>query len=322
MRRLIASTLLLCTILACSKSPDNPTPDPDPTPEPVTQPKLLDIQSRTAVVDAYKAVMAQKVAVADMQWTGNYSNCQPGVPGEAFKKYQMARYQFIRDMIGLGSVSVSDSLSQMSQKVALAMASSNTTNGFKWDTLACGKNLVFPTNTTNVFCGYDPVYNKYTDPFGLWASGFDATVQSRRIIFNPKVTKIGFGEVPNEKIKTTFGVSAVTYGTKWNAGREFVAWPVAGWNIFAPSNWSFAVERADFKNATVSVTADGKPMDITVNYRSNATEDNTIVWKVGILDLNQDHEYEVTISKVLVNGTSKDFKYKVKTINYNEVAFL
>lgn len=104
----------------------------------------------------------------------------------------------------------------------------------------------------------------------------------------------------------------------------FVAWPPPGFIpyqlVFA--RWSFSLRGADFSDAQVVMTIDGKNQSIIVEDIRNGFGDNTFVWLPdGMSDSaawprpTNDSLILINLSNVKVGNETKSFTYQVTVID-------
>ncbi len=159
----------------------------------------------------------------------------------------------------------------------------------------------------------------------------------RLSIINPFLTKLAFGRVdgkPKAGSMQSWDVTSMTmnYQTYVNGTTtvDYVACPQNNYpiNLFkkdwlmsfsaiADKNfWGGNFQSVNFSNATIKVSNGNTNLqisDVSFNNNGNGSMGNCLIWKAG--GLQDEVEYDVTISNVFVNGQSKNFTYKFKLTN-------
>jgi hypothetical protein len=153
-------------------------------------------------------------------------------------------------------------------------------------------------------------------------------VGHRRWILYPPQKVMGTGSVPATSVDGTDHSAANAlwviggFGTR-PASPEWVAWPPDGYVPYPVvyPRWSFSYPDADFSRATVAMFQSGSPVPLVtlaLDKNDQGCADNTIVWEpAGLLLQPQapDTTYSVTLTGVVVAGTTRTFNYEVTIID-------
>ena len=320
----VSLALLLAPLLAAGEEPSflgrAPWLDPSrtelwaasPQRKAVTTLAPIATSSKVAVRNAYTSYYAP--AMPAMGFTGSVAGCTPGTISLAFKEWSISRVNYFRAMAQLpGNVALdTDPTRELQQQSAAVLYSANqrlshdpaaeaanfpTCSSLIPNASAAGQNsniaLAFGSST------FDDVIPRYMDDSGAG----NELLGHRRWILYPPQASMTIGSTP-------------TTGGAWggNALRVFnafgsrpatpngVAWPNAGFVpmavLPASKRWSYSLNGASFTSATVSMTANGTPIGVTV-ISNNATGygDNTIAF-VPTPAIVKDTSYAVTVSGI------------------------
>jgi hypothetical protein len=284
-------------------------------------------QVKYAVRNAYNALYAP--AMPPMNFTGSVASCTPGTIGLAFKEATLSRVNYFRAMAGLpGNVTLdTDPTRENQQQAAAVIYSANTllTHDINSTTLASCSQLkpvgdpAGRSSNIAIACGSgaagDDVIPRYMDDGG---SGNEAAGHRRWILYPPQAA-MTVGSTPT--------TSCSPGGWGGNALRVFlpegarpatpngVAWPPAG---FVPTQvlpgsgrWSYSLPNAGFSAATVSLTANGAPVGVSIISNTANYGDPAIVF-VPATSIVAGTSYTVTINNILGGGAPSSVTYTVK----------
>lgn len=284
----------------------------------------IDTTDRSAVVAAYSAEFSGSDPSSG--WTGNRSSCTAGTTSQAYRNAIFDRVNFFRAMAGVpAGVTEDPNLSAQAQQAALMMSvsgrlSHNPDSSFgcytaAGDTAAGKSNLYLGRTGPAAITGYilDPGAN-------------NASVGHRNWILHPTTTTMGTGDIPSSggwAANTLWTIGDNWYGSQpaLRSSDGTVAWPPAGYvpgELVYP-RWSLSLRDADFRSASVSVSRNGTNVPVSIEHRSGGRIGPfpIIVWNAnGAIDTSPavDTTYDVTVSNVTVNGSSRSFSYSVTVI--------
>jgi len=266
---------------------------------------------------------------APLEWTGSYAGA--GAPGQTSAAWQEAvrlRINYFRAMAGVPAwVEFDDTYSAKAQAAALIMSGEGnvshappanwayfSADGFEG---AQNSNLALGSFGTGSVDGY----------MRDWGAN-NAAVGHRKWLLHPPHRVMGTGDVPGDSARGFLPANAIWVfdGNTFNAYPAlrdgFIAWPPPGhvpYDQVYP-RWSFGAENADLSTATVSMTRDGSPVDVLINYRSDNPRD-LLVWvpeglnpndlAAGWMREDADVLYTVRIDGARVSGVPTTFEYTV-----------
>ncbi len=288
----------------------------------------IDTSNREAVVIAYRTEFATDVP--DIEWTGNHDACQPGRSSERLAMATVRRVNFYRAMAGVpAGVTLSGEFTAKAQHAALAMSATGRLSHTPDDSFSClsdtGRQAAANSNLYLGRIGPSAIDGYIEDP-----GDRNRDVGHRNTILHPPTTEIGVGHV--DGTATTYPANALwVFDDRVFADnpalREpdgFVAWPPRGYvpaELVHP-RWSFGLAGADFDEASVTMTVDGRPVDLEVVARLSQpgyVPAPILVWEpVAILgsddtadDTANDITFDVVVDGVVVDGAEVAFSYSV-----------
>jgi len=287
---------------------------------------VVDTGSRESVRLFFNRIYQQ--ATPAMAWTGSHATGAPGDTGAAFKAATLQRANWYRAMAGVpAAVTLSLETSAKAQQAALMMSAAGTlshypTADWKFYTpigaeAAVNSNLALGSAGPSAIDGYmrDDGDN-------------NAAVGHRRWLLQPNTRSIGTGDVPDGQVDgkqlwraNALWVTDVDYASPRVQVRDgFVAWPTTGFVPYATvfARWSVSYPGADFTQARVSATRDGKPLTVRLETINNHYGENTLVWQMPDIDTASSHtrpaadlRYHISVSGVMVQGRERSFDYDV-----------
>ncbi len=295
-----------------------------------TAPALsVDTSSREAVRQFYLAV----ASIGDnepIDWTGNLDIGLAGETSDAFKAAVLLRINAVRALAGVpAGVTFNDTFNDKAQEAALMMSANNALShnppsDWKYYT-ADGAEAAGKSNLSLGDNGPTAIAEGYIGDSGA----NNAAVGHRRWLLFPPTQTMGTGDVPATgnlyAANATWVIDGHINDARPATRTNYVAWPAAGY-FPAPlifPRWSFSYPNADFTNATVTMTRDGAPVAVSIDFRSTLQTplvgENTLVWVYGGLDPNAlttlavttDSVFHVTVNNVVINGAPQNFQYDV-----------
>ncbi|MCC6817936.1 MAG: CAP domain-containing protein [Bacteroidia bacterium] len=252
-------------------------------------------------------------------------NCLSGTLTEKTQKVIINRINYFRRLAGVyDSCSLDPILNEKAQKAAFMMHVNSTLNHEPPSTWKCyTKDGAYAAGRSNLSLGYgflDALRGQMDDE----GKSNDACGH-RRWILNPNNKRFGHGST-NEAMCLYVVDTDVKglYRLNFNDD-QFVVWPSAyHFPIdLLPERWSFSLSNAEFKNAKVSVTLNGKKQTISKEKVYVGYAQNTLVWKMQSPIITEG-TYTVTVSdvsvydKVNMKTMSKSFTYKVIPIKISK----
>ena len=304
----------------------SPTATHAPTSVPTSIPgnMTVDLNDKQSVLAFYMAYH-EAAPHAEMGWTGNHENCDPGTTSSAYQQSLQNLVNYFRSMAGVpAEVTFNAEYIAKAQKAALMMSvnrqlSHNPPADWRCYTqegaeAAGSSNLSYWFGTGGSYHG---IKGQMRDNgAGNYAVGH------RRWILCPMTKEMGTGDVP--AVGNYYAANSLwvfdqnLWGPRPPVRDTFVAWPPAGY-VPAPvvyNRWSFMWEQADFSTANVVVRYNGAALDVQKEQIQNGYCENTFVWIPNIdwtgLDQTQDHVFQVEITGVKSGGETRTFAYEVK----------
>lgn len=284
---------------------------------PAPPPPWVDTQSREASRLFY--LNEYQVPSVDSEWTGNHAACGAGTTSEAFRASVLKRINYFRSMAGIPPLSgLNDTYNAKAQAAALMMSVNGKLSHFPDASWICyteeGREGAGSSNLALGTFGPTAISSYIRD-----AGASNYFVGHRRWILYPPTQMMGTGDIPSRDgyyAANALWVFDNLGGARPQTREEFVAWPPPGYVPYqiAMPRWSFAYPKADFSQATVTMTLAGEPLAVQVNTPVNGYGDNTLVWEPQtIFDAVPagDTLYSVTVSNVIISGQPRTFTYNV-----------
>lgn len=335
--RIVWGGLITCTLLlALSYSVSATTRAPGEPPKPVTHtPPIITAtahERRGLTVNPQNRAESRQffqtnyVAIdsAAHNWNGNQATCTAGETTPEFRAAIALRINYYRAMAGVpADISFQAEYTAKAQQAALMMsANGKLSHSPSADWQCYSTEGATAAGSSNLYLGvFGPAaIDGYIEDPG----DSNDVVGHRRWILYPQTQFMGIGDIP-----TTNGYRSANalwvfddnlWGPRPATREEFVAWPPPGYvpyQVVYP-RWSFAYPEADFSNATVTMTANGETIAVTLAPVENGYGENTFVWTpagVSAAQPTADTPYTVTISNVQVANDTRTFSYTVTLFN-------
>jgi len=269
----------------------------------------IDTSDRDAVTNAYRALFSRPVPEID--WTGGHDGCRPGDSSERLRSETLLRISFYRAMAGVPSEITEDAeMSRRAQAAALMMSAEGELTHNPDTDFACyspdGQRAAANSNLYLGRTGPSAIDGYVEDP-----GSANIDVGHRSTVLHPPTRFMGVGHVagvdgryPSNAL-WVFDDEVFSDEYRTREVDRFVAWPPRGY-VPAPivyPRWSFAIDEADFGEADVSMTVDGRPVAVHVIARISKDGEipsSVIVWEPDPVDHdgNGDVTYRVTVSDV------------------------
>lgn len=282
---------------------------------------VVNSSNRMDVLSFYHTVYSASEGYSqNIGWTGNMTTGVAGTTSTAFKEDVRRRVNFYRALAGLpADIIFDDTKNAKCQEAALMMAANNQLSHSppSWWTFysADGAEAASKSNLGLTSYGASAI-DGYMEEFGAGNS----SVRHRRWILYSRAKEMGTGDVPATSQKPSANALWILTDHKPTAVPQFVAWPNAGFipQNLVPARWSLSYPAANFGSATVSMTRNGLPVQVSIVSRSDANVgDNTIVWEPSNLPApsRADEVYSITVSNISGTGVPTSYSYTVTTFH-------
>lgn len=290
----------------------------------------IDSTQREAVQLFYRAVYAASSNVS-AQWTGSVDTCTAGDTSADYKAAVLRRVNWWRAMAGVpAAVQLDPVYNQGAQQAALMMAANSQlshTPPSSWRCWTAG-GAEAAANSNLVLGTAGDLIDWYVADQGA----NNAAVGHRRWLFYPQTKRMGTGDVQGwssapGSVANALWILDDASGQARPATRDgFVAWPAPGYvpHSLVYPRWSLSFPEADFANARVTVSENGRPVETVMEDRSTGIGENTLVWFVGATRDGMDWpapladtRYDVVVAGVRVGGQAREFRYTVSVFDAN-----
>jgi len=259
----------------------------------------VDPQDRESVARLERDVLKPALEVK-VGWTGSVDGCIAGAISDRAMQAQLDVVNAARALAELPPVAQDPSMSAAAQSAALIMEAAGALSHYPPQDWPCWSDLGRRgAETSNLALGYrgaNAVRGYLSDPgISNQAAGH------RRWLLNPRLTTVGIGATSRANAITVIGGPSAAAAPGW------VEWPTAGFfpvtlwpDVYSFTRWSVSYPRADFSQATVTMSQDGAPLEVTVFPVRNGYGDNTLVWDVATPDVDNglDVRFDVVVSNV------------------------
>ena len=284
----------------------------------------IDTSNRAAVAVAW--AVERDRSTPEMDWSGSYDRCEAGGASRDLALATVGRVNFYRAMAGVpASVRLNDDYSEKAQHAALTMSATGRLSHAPDETFVCldgtGREAAANSNLYLGRTGPSAIDGYIEDP-----GERNRDVGHRNTILHPPTTEMGVGHVAGREGSYPANALWVFDGNVFEANpslREpdgFVAWPPRG---YVPSDlvhprWSFGLAGANFDQAAVSMTVEGRAVELDVVTRHSLTgyvPSPILVWEPRLDDADplvggpwpagrgDDIEVEVVVDGVVVDGS-------------------
>ncbi len=281
----------------------------------------LNTWDRAAVKTAYdSAVVDGRRALPG--WTGSVDTCTVGAESPASHTAGLGAVNFARAMNGLPPVTLDAAASNRALSAALIMRANNSLSHNPPSTWKCwtedGKQAA---GTSNLGLGYRNATSAVIDGYIADPGDGNTAAGHRRWILLPTLGTVGIGTTTSSNALTVIGT-----GRQSRVDAETVSWPPSGhvpWPVvfgrFSMSSSRYPT--ADYRDAQVTVTVDGTPLNLTVHPVANGYGDNTIVADVvipsALRNAKADATFVMTVSNVSVSSSSPPVTLTSRTIAFD-----
>ena len=327
---------------------------------------FFDTYDRAKVANSYLNTWQAAEGVA-LNWTGDISTCNPGTISQAYRTGVLNTINWARAMAGTGPVQFTEEFNRKALAGALIMAANQQISHFPPQDWRCwNQDGSAAAHYSNIGLLVPPPSNAFDAAIMDVRDVGNRDVGHRRILFNKFATLMGTGHI-HAPYQWEMANYSLLYAqdddsyTNRPARDPIVAWPPPGfipyqttfsrWHISLPYflySYEQWLNGNPFADATVTMTADGVPIPLTVEpyvpgglgcyhiTRSFQFCDKALVWVPYGPDFNYggvewlppdnwkdywpkpDHDthYVVTIHNVKMNdGKMYDITYGVTVID-------
>ena len=270
----------------------------------------IDTSDRQEVASSYQSAV---LAGTTMQvgWTGSIATCTPGPAAAAYDNATLNAINWYRHMAGVDSVRRSANASAQAELTALMMHANNGLSHFPTPNWPCytsvGADVAALSNLTLGVIGSRGVSGQIEDP-----GASNAPLGHRRWLLFPRLAEVGIANTDRASVISVLnGIGTRDTSTNW------IAWPPAG---FVPNDvvfprWSLSFNSdtgADFSQARVSMTENGRAVAVDLLPIANGFGDNTLGWEPRNITptTGGDKTYRVTVSNIRLNGNFVSHTYE------------
>jgi hypothetical protein len=255
----------------------------------------------------------------DVVWSGEHATCAEGTTAPAFRDAVLQRVNYFRAMAGVpADIVFWDEFNQKAQKAALLLSANNRISHTPDPSWYCySAEGAEAAENSNLFLG---VFGwRAVDGYIEDGGSDNYWLPHRRLLLEPRAVSMGSGDIP--PASGFPGANALWVLGAWSAERPatretFVAWPPPGYvpyQVVFP-RWSFAYPKANFSEASVSMSYQGQDVALDVLPVVGHYVDNTLVWEPQMafaVAPAEDQWYTVQIRNVVINGQINHFSYVV-----------
>ena len=263
-----------------------------------------------------------------MGWTGAVPGCDAGTTADEYRDAVARRINWYRAMAGVPAVVTLDGgFNSQAQEAALMMSANDSLSHTPPDTWTCwtevGSTAAGSSNLSLVNAGPDAVRSQMRDNGGGNAAG-----GHRRWLLLPQTERMGSGDVD---ARDEFRAANAVWVFDGRSGaprpetREtWVAWPPPGYVPWQAvyARWSLSYADADLSAATVSMTRDGEPLEVSVEPYDDRFGEPTLLWYTELADPydrgawpatpdGRDEVYVVRVEGIAVGNDTIEVEYSV-----------
>lgn len=284
-------------------------------------PKPQDLTARTAAIEDYKKnYLGSGVTLAELNWTGDTTDCKAGTVSDLSHQRVTQRLNYFRRATGLSDNIITDlDLNRKCQEAALMCYANQDIDHYPPTTWKCY------TEDGAEACGKSNLsYGYYSPSDALTGTMVDRNTPSlghRRWLLYSELGNIGHGSAESATV-----IRVDTKSGKTSGFPEYTSWPPKGY-VMAPlvfNQWSFSVPgwEADFSKAKIEMfDSNGSAIQLdiiqeTLDTSNGYMGDNTIGWVPANINKSstQDVTYKVKVSNVITNGKTSSYEYNVTIV--------
>jgi len=276
----------------------------------------IDNNDRAEVARTYLAAVEAAKDITPA-WSGSVNGCVAGEVSPAFTSATLGSINWFRAMAGVAPIVESPAATNRAQQAALMMHAQNSLSHTPSPSWACfsaaGAESAGRANLTLGVTGALGVTGQMKDP-----GAANTALGHRRWLLFPALAEVGVGSTSSAGVVEVIG----DFGTARSA-LPWVAWPPEGYvpHDVVFERWSISRERADFSNASVSMTLNGRAIPVTLLPLANGFGQPTLGWEVNDLPTGSaDATYVVSVANVVVDGQTLTESYTVRSFDPTVVA--
>jgi hypothetical protein len=276
----------------------------------------IDTTSRQAVRDAYRRLWVRGDESRPRWIDGSVEDCRPGRLADSSTRRQLDALNFAREMAGLAPVTLDAEAVPGAQAAALIMTAEQAVSHAPPQDWPCWTRTGYvAAGRSNLYVGNPGESNSdkieaYLDDWG----GPNHRVGHRRWLLYPPLAAVAIAGTTRANVTTVLGSPVDTTAPE----PPWVAWPSAGWfpsRLDPRGRWSLSsgADDADFSHATVTVTYQGRPVDVRLRPVDNGAARPTLVWEMPATWPSRPvGRADVTVSDVVVGGTATRAAYTIR----------
>lgn len=309
----------------------------------------VDTSSRNDVISFYQNVyQASEDFATKIQWTGNADTCHAGTISQDFISQVRRRVNYYRALAGVpASIVMNDGSTVLTNSFFYQgsnIPSANTTKA-----QAAQQSALIVTRMDSLTHSPDPNSTQFCftpqggngSEFGNIAVGLfgpdaingyiredenNPAAGHRRWIFYNESTNFATGDIPpNGSRRASNSLYVFQRPAELTTQTpQFVAWPYAGKfpRQHTTEYWSLSYPKADFANATVTITKNGQPVTVDSINRESGFGHSSIVWRVKSIRADKleddDSTYKVTVGNIGGGGPTS-YTYDITFFNANHL---
>lgn len=271
--------------------------------------------SRQAVAESYRQHIDENLRI-NANWNGAVDSCHAGSATTEFTTATLEAINWFRAMSGLPNVTNNSVLGRNAQQTALMMHAANSLSHSPPASWEChstaGADAAGRSNLTLGITGPRGVIGQVKD-----AGAGNEFLGHRRWLLYPLLDDVGIGNTDRASAIQVIGDFATT-----RAGDEWIAWPPAGYvpHDMVFDRWSISYSgptNADFSNARVAVTLDGRAIAARILPQAVGFGDPTLGWEITQRPINEsaEHTYAITVSNIRIDGQNVTRSYEVRSFD-------
>ncbi len=262
----------------------------------------------------YQNTFAAPASVAP-EWNGSVADGDAGTLGTDYLNAIAARIDDYRWMAGLpGGITLDPTENADAQQAALMMSANGLLDHDPlpgWiDYSAAGAQGAASSNLSLGASGTDAIDGYISDAYNISDPN---SVGHRLWLLDPTTRTMGIGDIPTPDYgyPQANAVWVIQSDSPPAPYVSMVAWRPAGFvpDSLIPAKWSIQTDQnADFSNATVSMTKNGVPEQVTILSISGLYAGPAITWAMDGSTIGP-AVYTVDVDNVMLNGQYQSFSY-------------
>lgn len=257
----------------------------------------IDTSDRAEVAEAWRSRMRPNLGVPS-GWTGSVQGCVAGHPSADAQRATLESLNFVRAMAGLDPVAFTGALSNQAQEAALMMTANHSLSHDPPRSWRCwSRTGADAAGRSNIgLTSGQMTAGRSIELYMDDAGSMNQAAGHRRWVLNPWAATMGNGLTSDANALYVMGQTDAH-----NANPAWVSWPTAGWfptQLQPAGRWSLSSgrARADFRQATVTVTHAGARLPVKRFAPHNGYGQPTLVFQVR--GLQQTGAYRVVVRHI------------------------